>query len=136
MGQSAADLATLAAVDAPPHAFRVTDTSTKDQVVQALTDIAFPPIRCEVMLPPLADGGMLDPALVGVSYERYGGLPVPVTVDRVADASACAPSGRGFFFNDALHPTALTFCESTCSDLRHAGALNVTIGCVPPGADP
>lgn len=88
-------------------------------------------IACEVDLPEPPDGSTLNPRRVNVIIR---GLSGSTTIPYAGSAGACDPTRGGWHYDDAVSPTRVILCPSTCDFAREEtadteGGLDVVFGC-------
>ena len=141
IGPSTGPLDSIASAGGTTKAFMVT-ASGADQLLQALNQIRVQTqvqtgtkISCSQKIPPSTGTQMLD----------YGAAVVTTTIGtmtlrppKVADAAACGTSD-GWYYDDPMKPTIITFCPVTCSALSPDSGKSrvaISIPCVPPPIEP
>lgn len=127
-GSNEMDLATIAMAGGG-SSFVVGNGNTTADLVAALQAIRGEQLACELAVPMPTNGDPFDPNLVNVTYTPGGG-GTPQTIGKVADASACGPSG-GWYYNDNANPTQIELCPAICDIVRADpdGAIKVVLGC-------
>ncbi|MBW2737127.1 MAG: hypothetical protein JRH20_32500, partial [Deltaproteobacteria bacterium] len=58
----------------------------------------------------------------------YSGGSSHVSIPQVANVAACVGDTHGFYYDDVLQPTVITFCPATCGALGE-GTIKVVFGC-------
>ncbi len=98
-------------------------------LTEALKQIQKSATSCTFAMP-TADGGIIDPNQVKVSY-RPGGTGTPQTFARVTNAASCTSAG-GFYYDNNMSPTSLTLCSSTCGTVQadSKAKVDVLLGCL------
>jgi von Willebrand factor type A domain len=129
-GSHPATMNKIATAGGTGQAFFISNTNNSEQELldalhQIQTDFA-----CTFPFPTTdGKGHKTDPGKVNVQYVPGDGSP-PVLFGEVADAAACGASG-GWFYDDPAHPTTITLCPATCTELQGdpTGKVKVIIGC-------
>ncbi|HQK20108.1 MAG TPA: VWA domain-containing protein, partial [Polyangiaceae bacterium] len=128
VGTSLANMNAIAAAGGTQKAYLVdTGGNVTQQFIQALNDIREKSLGCEYVMP-TTDAGVIDPALVQLTFTPGGGTPR--NVPQVDDASQCA--GEGWYYNDKNNPTRLILCPSFCSTVQadKNGKIEISLGCL------
>ena len=109
--------------------FIVSDNA-QAELVAALNHIRGSTVACEYLVPSEVNGQPVDPDLVNVVYTPGGGGD-PVLIGQVQGKEACTPDKGGWYYDNPVAPTRLTFCESTCTAMQaEPGAkVDILIGC-------
>ncbi len=86
-------------------------------------------LQCAWALPEPPDGLTIDPSSVEVLYEDDGGQTT--TLSAVSDLAACEGEGAAWYYDDALAPTQVLACPSTCDQLQQAesASIQIDVGC-------
>ncbi|HET9953383.1 MAG TPA: hypothetical protein VFQ61_02705 [Polyangiaceae bacterium] len=91
-------------------------------------------MACRFELPRRPDGLAFDPSELNVQF-RASELAPPEEILHVSSSKACATtagsSSEGWYYDDALAPTALQLCPATCARVEPqvAGQLDLLFGC-------
>jgi hypothetical protein len=102
----------------------------QEHLVDALNDIRESFIACEYQVPESVDGDAVDPNKVNVLYTPQG-ASAPITIGQVVSKDACSGATGGWYYDDPINPTTITFCAATCSALQAdlGGKLELLFGC-------
>ncbi len=86
------------------------------------------PVACEFEVPTPPVGQSIDLELVNVSVLTTGGV-VERTLNQVANEAACTPDG--WYVDDPVTPTRITFCTDACRAVQMVpdANVNIDIGC-------
>jgi hypothetical protein len=105
-------------------------SNVQQHLVEALNEIRDGFIACEYQVPDEFDGEAIDPTKVNVLYTPAGASE-PITIGQVADRNSCNPATGGWYYDDPINPTKLTFCDLTCDALQAdvGGELELLFGC-------
>lgn len=93
------------------------------QLAQAVVQTVKPP--CSYELPSPGAGKKVNPKQILVTYSEGSSH---VAIPQLENAAACAGDTHGFYYDDVLQPTVITFCPTTCNSLG-AGTIKVVFGC-------
>jgi hypothetical protein len=126
LDDSAAVFDPVAAAGGTNRAIAVTGGDVASAVHDAIVSIVTG-VRCDISLPPMPDGGALDPALIQLSYGLLDGGAAPIT--RVDGVSDCATLTRdGWYFDDSGASKRAVLCPDLCDHPR-SRRLDVLLGC-------
>jgi hypothetical protein len=103
--------------------------NTEQQLLDALHQIQSD-FTCTFPFPTTdGKGHKTDPGKVNVDYLPGDGSQ-SVIFGEVSDASKCTNKG-GWYYDDPAHPTTITLCPTTCSELQGdpMGKVKVILGC-------
>lgn len=118
----------IAAAGGTGQSIRLTDSQTVQAEFQkALAQVRGNTLPCEYPIPSKVENGTVDPGLVNVVYTP-GGSSTGTTVPQ--SSTDCA--GDGWMYDDPQHPTKITLCPSTCTEVRsdYAGPqIDIQLGC-------
>jgi hypothetical protein len=87
------------------------------------------PVSCEWTIPPPPDGEVLDPDKVNVRFTQEDGTTEALYA--VSDATECDEIHGGWYYDDAVNPTRVVACSSSCRVMQsdpHA-RVEVAFGC-------
>lgn len=86
-------------------------------------------VSCEIPIPAVPDGGVIDPKKVNVQYSPGGNNPETV-LNVPGGAADCGPNG-GWYYDDNQAPTKIVLCPATCTKVQAdpAAKLEVLFGC-------
>jgi hypothetical protein len=88
-------------------------------------------VSCELAIPAIPSGMVLDPSRVNVEITTMGAATRP---GKVASMAACGASG-GWYYDNERAPTRITLCPTTCETAQQAvragnsTAVRVVFGC-------
>ncbi len=88
-------------------------------------------VSCELAIPAIPSGMVLDPSRVNVEITTMGAATRP---GKVANMAACGASG-GWYYDNERAPTRITLCPTTCETAQQAvragnsTAVRVVFGC-------
>jgi hypothetical protein len=93
-------------------------------------------VACVYDIPPIPDGGMIDPTKVNVSYTGSSGMPQ--TIGYVPGGAADCGAAGGWYYDDPASPTQIFLCDLTCTAVQGDpnGKIEVLFGCDTVIADP
>jgi hypothetical protein len=88
-------------------------------------------IACEVELPEPPDGSLLNPRRVNVVIRGESGS---TTIPYTSSSDACDETRGGWYYDDAVNPTRVILCPTSCDFAREetkdtSGAFDVVFGC-------
>lgn len=129
VGSQLSDLNKIAAAGGTTQAF-IVDTSgnTTAQFLQALQTIQGIVLPCSYGIP-VPQVGEPDYGSVNVNYTPGGGSKK--VIPYVTSASQCPPSGDAWYYDDAMNPTQILLCPSTCTAVSGdmSGKVDIVLGC-------
>jgi hypothetical protein len=87
------------------------------------------PVDCQWTIPTPTGGAKLDPNAVNVRFTQEDG--VTETLLGVIDAAECDDVHGGWYYDDAVNPTRVVACESSCRVMQsdHHARVEVAFGC-------
>ncbi len=99
--------------------------ATKSAIVNALNGIRQQEIACDFSLPPPPGGQELDPLAVNVALKNADGS------ENVLSYSKECKTPDGWRYDDAVNPTRIFLCESSCTAARGTkdGSVSIAFGC-------
>lgn len=85
-------------------------------------------VACQFAMP-TADGGIVDPTKVEVSYFPAGNPPAQ-KLTKVQNAAACA--GGGWYYDNNANPKSILLCPSSCTivQLDTKAKVDISLGCL------
>lgn len=84
-------------------------------------------IPCSLQMPMTAPGVKVDASKVNVIFANAS--CAAMTMPRVKDAMACAPSG-GWYYDDPTNPSKIELCKTSCDAVSSPGSqLLLSVGC-------
>ncbi|MFW5739597.1 MAG: hypothetical protein ACOC1F_04460, partial [Myxococcota bacterium] len=109
------------------QAFIIQSGSMGSQFTDQLKAIQQASLGCEFLVPE-ADGGLIDPNQVRLTYIPGGG-GAPQEFPPVDDASQC--NGLGWYYDNNAAPTKIILCPDACNVVKADpnGEVNVAFGC-------
>jgi hypothetical protein len=127
-GSSESLMDAIAVAGGTDEAILIGTGNAQAELQAALDAIRDATVACEYQVPEAAGGQEVDPAHVNVVYQPGGGSDV--TLGYVADRTQCTEAG-GWYYDDALDPTKITFCPATCATVQgDPGArIELVFGC-------
>jgi Mg-chelatase subunit ChlD len=101
----------------------VTKTMTK-------TELQTKALECEWNIPQPANGDKLDPMKVNVQFSPTGTDKDTTIIAMVASSDKCGTE-QGWHYDNAVKPTRIVACKSTCDTIKAApkGKINIMLGC-------
>lgn len=102
--------------------------NTKQDLLDALGAIRGQVLDCDFPMPEAQGNNVVDPALINVNFTAGSGAKS--TLPQVADEGACS-GASGWYYDNALNPTRITLCKSTCDAVTAdpMAALEILLGC-------
>lgn len=105
-----------------------TGSDVEQQFLAALEKIRGSGIPCTLQIP-TPTSGSFEPGLVNVTFNSGGQAQ---TLDYWQDAASCDPTSGGWYYDDAMNPTKILACPSTCNVFQNAGtgsSVTISLGC-------
>ena len=102
--------------------------NTKQDLLDALGAIRGQVLDCDFAMPEAQGNKVVDPALINVNFTPSSGAKS--TLPQVSNEGACS-GASGWYYDDALNPTRIILCKSTCDAVTAdpMAALEILLGC-------
>jgi len=107
-----------------------TGANIQTQFLQAMQEIRGAALPCNYDIPPSTGGGRADPEKVNVDFTGSDGMTA-TPLYKAADASACASTPDGWYYDDPTAPTSIVLCPDTCTRVSGdvSGSVGIVLGC-------
>jgi hypothetical protein len=105
--------------------------NTTQQFIDAMNDIRKSAgLACEYLIPPAANGEMIDYKKVNVQYIPGGG-GMAVDVLHANTPADCDPVTGGWYYDNNAAPTKIVICPATCGTIENddKGKIDILLGC-------
>ena len=113
----------IAAAGGTGSAILVGNVNVQAEFQSALAKARGKALPCEFEIPTKVSGGEVDPGFVNVLFTPSGGGdPQPIAQD-----ASCA-SGLGWYYDNSIAPTKISFCAATCDAVSADLGAKVQIG--------
>jgi hypothetical protein len=102
--------------------------NTKQDLLDALGAIRGQVLDCDFPMPEPKANQTVDPALINVNFTPSSGTKS--TLPQVNNEAGCT-GAQGWYYDNALNPTRIILCKSTCDAVTAdpMAALEILLGC-------
>lgn len=120
----------IAAAGGTTAAIFVDTANAEEQFLDALNAIKESTVACEFQMPEGTSDNPIDPTKVNVIYTPGDGGE-DVIVGQVGGEGECTADKGGWYYDNAMAPTKITFCPSTCGAIQSdkEAQIEILLGC-------